>query len=143
MWLGGFQAKKTGQLDSSQQVDLPAEEPAVEDRTDTLVQGIQGGSPGQEGVGTFRIKFEKGSEEKQELAQRRERKRLNILDSLKSYGGPFTDAGEVDQYLDDQSMDDKGKQRRMKLEIQFAGRAPLWSPKLTLFSEPKSPCPVE
>ena len=52
-----------------------------------------------------------------------------MLDSLKSYGGPFTDDGEVEQYQDDQSMDDKGKEQRMKLEIQFARESTTLLPK--------------
>ena len=41
-------------------------------------------------------KFKKGADEKQELAQRNERKRLNMLDKLESSGGPFTDSEEVE-----------------------------------------------
>ena len=49
------------------------------------------------------------------MAQRKERKRLDMLDALKSRGGPFTDSGEVEKFLQDNV-----KQQRMKLEVQFA-----------------------
>ena len=39
--------------------------------------------------------FARGCTEKQEMAQRQERKRLDMLNSLKSLSGPFTDAVEV------------------------------------------------
>ena len=65
-------------------------------------------------------KFEKGADQKQEVAQRMERKRLNMLDTLKSSGGPFTDSREVKMFLKDNKLDDKAKQKRLKMEIQFA-----------------------
>ena len=37
-----------------------------------------------------------GSTEKQEMAKRQERKRRDMLNSLKSLTGPFTDAVEVE-----------------------------------------------
>ena len=43
--------------------------------------------------------FKKGADEKQQLAQKVERKRLDMMEELKKYGGPFTDTQEVEQYL--------------------------------------------
>ena len=43
--------------------------------------------------------FARGSTEKQEKAQRQESKWLDMLNSLKSLSGPFTDAVEVEKYL--------------------------------------------
>lgn len=73
--------------------------------------------------------FQAGSTEKQELAQRVERKRLDMLDMLKERGGPFTDADEVDQYLDN-TKDGKEKQKRMKMELQFARDSSTLLPKV-------------
>lgn len=64
-------------------------------------------------------KFAKGAEEKQIVAQAKERKRLNMLDCLKGSGGPFTSAEEVEQFLQ-QPGPEKDKQQRMKKELQFA-----------------------
>ena len=57
---------------------------------------------------------------KEEVAQRNERRRLDMLDKLKSNGGPFTDSREVEIFLEDTNLDDRAKQQRLKLEIQFA-----------------------
>ena len=65
-------------------------------------------------------KFAQGATEKQVSAQAKERKRLDILDNLKEQGGPFTDAEQVQEYLDKEDITDKIKQVRMKKEIQFA-----------------------
>ena len=73
--------------------------------------------------------FEKGSDEKKELAQRVERKRLDTLDTLKGMGGPFTDAGEVEQFLH-QDLDPKKRRARMKLELQFAQDSSTLLPKV-------------
>ena len=43
-----------------------------------------------------------------------------MLDKLKSNGGPFTDSREVEIFLEDTNLDDRAKQQRLKLEIQFA-----------------------
>ena len=43
-----------------------------------------------------------------------------MLDALKSNGAPFTDSREVDFFLQDTNLDDRAKQQRLKLEIQFA-----------------------
>ena len=61
---------------------------------------------------------EKGSDEKQELAKRKEERRLDILDFLKPNGGPFTDSSEVDTYLAREDVEEKAK--RMKSEMAFA-----------------------
>ena len=65
-------------------------------------------------------KFAAGACEKQQVAQAKERKRLDLLDSLKENGGPFTDADQVQLYLDQEGITDREKQIRMKKEIQFA-----------------------
>ncbi|KAJ4945964.1 hypothetical protein JOQ06_023642 [Pogonophryne albipinna] len=59
-------------------------------------------------------------DQKQEMAQRKERKRLDMLDTLNSRGGPFTDSGEVEKFLVDESLNNNAKLQRMKLEVQFA-----------------------
>ena len=67
-------------------------------------------------------KQKEGSDEKQELANQREEKRLDNLrlNSLKAQGGPFTDEREVDAYHDyDDDIDEKEKVKQMKLEQQF------------------------
>ena len=74
-------------------------------------------------------KFKKGSDEKQELAKRNERKRLDMLDKLKSNGGPFTDSAEVEKFLKNTTLDDRAKQQRMKLEVQFARESTTLLPK--------------
>ena len=63
--------------------------------------------------------FKQGADEKRVLAQIMEGKRLDQLDKLKNLGGPFTDAAEVDEYLN-QCQDMKAKKARMKLELRFA-----------------------
>ena len=76
-------------------------------------------------------KFARGAEEKQEVAQVKERKRLTKMDELKGVGGPFTCADEVRLYLDKEELSEREKQKRLKKEVQFAresttlpGRAP-------------------
>ena len=65
-------------------------------------------------------KFAEGASARQQVAQVKERKRLNMLDTLKKEGGPFTTAEQVQQYLDQEDVQEKVKQQRMKKEIQFA-----------------------
>ncbi|CAL9689867.1 unnamed protein product [Knipowitschia caucasica] len=77
----------------------------------------------------MKAKFQCGVEQKQEMAQRKERKRLDLLDILKSRGGPFTDSGEVDKFLVDQSLNNIEKLQRMKLEVQFARESTTLLPK--------------
>ena len=64
-------------------------------------------------------KFAAGAEQKQIIAQSKERKRLDILDKLKEVGGPFTDADQVKEYMDS-SLVEGEKQTRLKKELQFA-----------------------
>ena len=73
--------------------------------------------------------FEKGSDEKKELAKRVERKRLDTLDTLKGLGGPFTDAVEVEEFLS-QEIPQKERKLRMKLELQFARDSSTLLPKV-------------
>lgn len=65
-------------------------------------------------------KFAEGAGERQLVAQAKERKRLDLLDLLKAGGGPFTDAEQVQAYLDRPGLVEKEKQQRMKKELQFA-----------------------
>ena len=65
-------------------------------------------------------KFATDAEKKQQAALGQERKRLGLLEDLKECGGPFTHAEQVEQYLADEDIPEKDKQRRMKKEIQFA-----------------------
>ena len=59
-----------------------------------------------------------------------ERKRLIMMEGLKSSGGPFTNAEEVEQFLGDTSITDKDKQKRMKREMQFARESSITLPKV-------------
>ncbi|KAJ8395923.1 hypothetical protein AAFF_G00026310 [Aldrovandia affinis] len=81
-------------------------------------------------------KFEKGAEQKQEMAQRKERKRLDMLDTLKCSGGPFTDSGEVEKFLVDETLDDNAKQQRMKLEVEFARESTVLMPSRSYLPNP-------
>ena len=74
-------------------------------------------------------KFAKGADEKQIIAQRKEKKRLNMLECLKYQGGPFTNAEQVKEYLEKQDIDEKSKKDRMKKEIQFARESSTTLPK--------------
>ena len=65
-------------------------------------------------------KFAEGASEKQQVAQMKERKRLDLLDDLKEAAGPFTNAVEVQNYVERNDINDKIKQVRMKKEVQFA-----------------------
>ena len=64
------------------------------------------------------------------MAQRQERKRLDMLNSLKSLSGPFTDAVEVVKYLAEPTLSEKVKQQRLKLEVQFARESTTLLPKV-------------
>jgi hypothetical protein len=75
-------------------------------------------------------KFSTDAEKKQEVALGQERKRLLILETLKSSGGPFTNAEEVETFLADTSIMDKDKQRRLKKEMQFARESSTTLPKV-------------
>ena len=61
-----------------------------------------------------------GYSEKQIIGQNKERKRLDMMEALKAADGPFTDAGSVQKYLDNDKIGDKEKQSRLKLELRFA-----------------------
>ena len=65
-------------------------------------------------------KFARGAEEKQEVAQVKDRKRLTKLDELKEVGSPFTCAKAVRLYLDKEELSEREKQKRLKKEVQFA-----------------------
>ena len=69
-------------------------------------------------------KLSKGEEEKKIIANEKEMKRLNLLESLKMLGGPFTNADEVDEFLKENTVNDKEKQQRMKKEIQLQETVP-------------------
>ena len=75
-------------------------------------------------------KFSTDAERKQEVALGQERKRLIILEALKSCGGPFTNAEEVEKYMEDTSISDKDKQTRMKKEMRFAKESSTTLPKV-------------
>ena len=53
------------------------------------------------------------------VAIQKERKRLDLLEKLKAERGPFTNAEEVQEYMDTDA-NPKVKQIRMKKEVQFA-----------------------
>ena len=42
------------------------------------------------------------------------------MDKLKIVGGPFTNSDMVQEYMDDSDVAEKEKQKRLKLEMQFA-----------------------
>ena len=71
------------------------------------------------------------SDEKREETLVQERKRIESLQKLKAQGGPFTLAEEVDAYLSDLDENNKKeKQKRMKLEISYAGDTSTLLPKV-------------
>uniref|UniRef100_A0AAV2IXB3 Uncharacterized protein n=1 Tax=Knipowitschia caucasica TaxID=637954 RepID=A0AAV2IXB3_KNICA len=76
-----------------------------------------------------KAKLQSGAEQKQEMAQRKKRKRLDLLDILKSRGGPFTDSGEVEKFLVDESLNNIAQLQRMRLEVQFARESTKLLPK--------------
>ena len=69
---------------------------------------------------SMKEKFAKGLDEKRIVAHQQERKRLDMLEELKLVGGPFTNADEVQAFLDDDSVKNDTRKKRLKLEIQFA-----------------------
>ena len=69
---------------------------------------------------TMKERMKEGSDEKRETAIIHERKKLNMLEELKSAGGPFTSVEEVDDFLTYSSLVEKKKKQRMKMEIQYA-----------------------
>ena len=52
-----------------------------------------------------------------------------MMEELKKYGGPFTDAQEVEQYLSHE-VDIKKMKKCMKLELQFAWESSTLLPKV-------------
>ncbi|KAI8490401.1 hypothetical protein Bbelb_316690 [Branchiostoma belcheri] len=64
------------------------------------------------------------------MAQRNERKRLDMLDKLKACGGPYTDSCEVEKFLVNEKLGDMDKQQRMKLKFQFARESTTLLPKV-------------
>ena len=74
-------------------------------------------------------KFSKGVDEKRVVAHQQERKRLDMLDGLKEMDGPFTNADEVQTFLDDTKITDELKKKRLKLEMQFARESSTTLPK--------------
>ena len=79
-------------------------------------------------------KFARGAEEKQEVAQVKDRKRLTKLDELKEVGSPFTCAKEVRLYLDKEELSEREKQKRLKKEVQFARESTTLPSSDTLFN---------
>ena len=73
--------------------------------------------------------FAAGSDQKQILAQKTERTRLEILEKLKDLGGPFTNSEEVEQYMAT-NIDEESKQKRLKLEVKFARDSSTTLPKV-------------
>ena len=65
-------------------------------------------------------KFSAGADEKQVVAQTKERKRLDMMEALKDVGGPFTNSDMVKEYVEADDLSEKTKQKRLKLEVQFA-----------------------
>ena len=62
-------------------------------------------------------KFAQGADEKQVVAQSKERKRLDMLEKLKLDKGPQTDSDMVREYIEDKNNPDKEKQGRLELEV--------------------------
>ena len=75
-------------------------------------------------------KFKQNADIKQINSQVNERKRLDKLDKLKKLGGPFTDAAEVQSYVQDTEILPKKKKERMKMELQFARDSSTTLPKV-------------
>ena len=69
---------------------------------------------------------------------------MNQLAFLKSIGGPFTDTVSVDMYLQDGSISEKDRIKRMKIEVQVARDTSLSIPKSSsIFRIRKSKTPGE
>ena len=75
-------------------------------------------------------KFKAGVDLKQISALKKEKKRLDKLEILKKAGGPFTDAAEVDKFLEDVDVSPEAKKQRMKMEMQFARDSSTTLPKV-------------
>ena len=75
-------------------------------------------------------KFKAGADLKQISALQKEKKRLDKLEILKKAGGPFTDASEVEKFLNDVVVSPEAKKQRMKMEMQFARDSSTTLPKV-------------
>ena len=73
--------------------------------------------------------FEAGASEKEAIAIDKEMKRLDLLEKLKAQGGPFTSQEEVSHYMSLKNRDKTTKQKRMKMEVQFARESSTHLPK--------------
>ena len=73
-------------------------------------------------------RFEAGASEKEAIALAKESKKLDLLEKLKAEGGPFTTEYEVDHYMS-LKKDKAKKQKRMKMEVQFARESSQYLPK--------------
>lgn len=65
-------------------------------------------------------KVARGADMKAVVAQNKERKRLGVLEELRSWGGPFCSAEEVEEFINREDLEDKEKQKRLKKELRFA-----------------------
>ena len=74
-------------------------------------------------------KFRQPANGQQIVAQVRERKRLDMMAKLKSSGGPFTRAEQVEAYLKT-VVEINAKQQGMKMELQFARDSSTTLPKV-------------
>lgn len=132
-----YRAKKLGQLDAVSRSILLDSTGKLRKQSDisfrkfnkqaTAIQKIK-----LEWSEKMKSRFAAKLTEKQAVAVNKEEKRLISLEKLKLYGGPFTKACEVDEYLKDTeakassaSKVEKDKllkesTKRMKLEMQFA-----------------------
>ena len=52
-----------------------------------------------------------------------------MLEFLKHQGGPFTNAEQVNEYVQNKDIDEKSKKERMKKEVQFARESSKTLPK--------------
>ena len=76
-------------------------------------------------------RFAQGASEKEAVALVKETKRLELLEKLKEDGGPFTNAPEVDVFMQGKKTAAQ-KQKRMKMEIKFARESSKYLPKSDL-----------
>ena len=66
-------------------------------------------------------KFAEGAGEGQLVAQAKERKKLDLLDPLKGDGGLFTDANQVQAYLERPGLRKEKQQRFVYSLLRFKG----------------------
>ena len=68
------------------------------------------------------------------IADRNERKRLNLLEILKVEGGPFTSSEEVNNYISRDDLSTSDEKPRLKNEVKFARDSSVSLPRVdTLF----------